>query len=86
MLATTGLSCLELSDDKSSPLWQKSKRQVGDQSHPEMFEKQKYVEKQEACSAPGQGPGSIVVLCLVSACSACMAFTGMKQSQLEITG
>lgn len=47
-----------------------------------MFGKQKYVQKQEASSAPGQGLGRIVVLLLVSACSVCMAFAGMKQFQL----
>lgn len=55
--ATAGLPCSEPSDKKSSPLWQKSKRQAGGQSHPGMFEKQKYIRKREASSAPGHRPG-----------------------------
>lgn len=55
----------------------KTKQQAGGQSHP--GKAKKYIQKQEASSVPGQGPGSIVVLLLDSACSVSMAFTGMKQ-------
>lgn len=39
---------------------------------PGMLEKQKYIQKQEASSVPGQGPGSIVVL-LLGFCMPCVS-------------
>lgn len=80
-LATAGLPCSEPSDSKSSPLWQNGRRvarvTLGCLKSKNTLESRRH---------PRWGPRSIMVLLLVSACSVCMAFIGMKQFQLERMG